>query len=118
MRDLIDLIVPSEITAHFVFESYEEVSGVYVIHMTEKDDVSHIHKELLHDGKAVLDGYMNPIDLQTYPLKGKEVFIRLRRRRWKKKGTSKGYSNTYQFNESGIKATREFGAFLKEIGRI
>jgi len=121
MKSLIELIVPEEITRHFEYdnyENYEETSVVYIIHMTEKNDVSHIPKEIVHEGKAVLDGYVNSIDLQTFPLKGKEVFLRLRRRRWKKKGTSTGYSNSYTFNQSGIKATREFGSFLKEIGRI
>ena len=114
---LIELIVPSELLLHFEYEGHEEFGGVYRIHMVEKKDVSHIPKKILHTGKAVLDGYMNSLELQTYPLKGKEVFLLLRRRRWKVKGTEKGYSNIYNFHKKGMKATREFGSFLKEIGR-
>ena len=60
---------------------------------------------------------MNTVEIQTFPAQGKEVFLRLKRRRWKKKGTKKGYHNTYDFVDSGMKSTRKFGAFLKEIGR-
>ena len=118
MNELIALIVPKEILEHFDYDSYEDQNTCFIIRLIEKNDIAHIPKEILHDGKAVLDGFMNTIELQTYPLKGKEVFLELKRRRWKKKGTSKGYFNTYDFNEKGIKATREFGSFLKEIGRI
>lgn len=118
MQELIALIVPEEILEHFEYVSYEDNTFNYIIHLVEKKDVMHIPKEILRSGKAVLDGYMNPLELQTFPLKGKEVFLKLKRRRWKIKGTTKGYSNTYIFNEKGIKATREFGSFLKDIGRI
>lgn len=118
MEGLLELIIPKEILTHFVYERHEEVSNTYIIYLVEKNDVHHIPKAILHDGKAVLDGYMNPIELQAFPLKGKEVFIQLKRRRWKVKGTKKGYSNEYKFNPEGVKATREFGAFLKDIGRI
>ena len=60
---------------------------------------------------------MNPIELQTFPTKGKEVFLLLKRRRWKIVGSSQSHFNSYTFHEEGMKATREFGAFLKEIGR-
>jgi hypothetical protein len=60
---------------------------------------------------------MNPIELQTFPMKAKETFLLLKRRRWKLKGKDKSYFNTYSFCREGMKATEEFGAFLKEIGR-
>ena len=115
--ELTKLLVPDEILEHFDFTKYELKGGVYRIFLVEKDDTAHIPKEILHDGKAVMDGFMNPLELQTYPIKGKEVFLILRRRRWKVKGTNKGYHNSYNFHRKGMKATRDFGDFLKEIGR-
>lgn len=116
-KELINLLVPEDILEHFEYEKYEFESNVYRIYLVEKNDVSHIPKEILHKGKAVLDGYMNPEELQTYPIKGKEVFLYLKRRRWKIKGNTKGYQNSYQFHREGMKATKDFGDFLKEIGR-
>ena len=116
-KDLLELLVPSEISDHFEFDRYTLESGVYRIYLIEKDDNAHIPREIYRTGKAVLDGYMNPLELQTYPIKGKEVFLVLKRRRWKVKRTTKGYSNSYSFHKPGMKATHEFGLFLKEIGR-
>jgi len=117
MEELITLLVPEEVLAHFDYVKFEQVSGVIRVHLVEKEDLGHIPKDILHKGKAVLDGYMHPLELQTFPCQAKEVFLVLKRRRWKIRGTTKGYHNTYDFYEQGMKATKKFGAFLKEIGR-
>ena len=121
MKELLEqfsrLFVPESILAHFEVTGLDQSSNVIIIDLVEKEDVDHIPKAILHDGKSVKDGYMNPIEIQTFPTQGKEVFLRLKRRRWKKKGTQKGYHNTYEFIDKGMKATKAFGLFLKEIGR-
>ena len=116
-KSLQELLIPEYILAHFTFEKVEEISSVYRIHLTEKDDVNHIPKDLLHKGKAVLNGFLNEIELQTYPIKGQEAFLYLRRRRWKLIDSNESSQNVYDFAHPGMKATKEFGAFLKEIGR-
>ena len=64
-------------------------------------------------------GYTNYIELQTFPAMGKEVFLYLKRRRWKikqeQRQEQKSYTNSYSYNEKGMKATKAFGDFLKEI---
>ena len=116
-KDLIKMFVSEDILSHFEFEGYEYIDGVYKIYLIEKDDLERVPKEILKTGKAVRDGYMNSLELQTYPVNTKEVFLHLKRRRWKVKGTNKGYHNIYKFHREGMKATKSFGAFLKEIGR-
>lgn len=115
--ELIKLFVPDYILAHFDYESYEEVSGVIRIYLVEKQDPNHYPKSIIGKGKRSLNGYLNPMELQTFPTQAKEVFLYLKRRRWKLEGSNKSYFNTYTFNDEGMKATKEFGAFLKEIGR-
>jgi hypothetical protein len=111
------LFISEEILAHFEVKRLNEDQGIILIDLVEKDDLDHIPKEIVRLGKVVKDGYMNPIELQSFPAQGKEVFLRLKRRRWKIRGTTKGYHNTYNFIETGMKSTKEFGSFLKEIGR-
>ncbi|MGK0316282.1 MAG: hypothetical protein ACI86M_002516 [Saprospiraceae bacterium] len=111
------LFVSREILTHFEVVNLEEDQGVILIELIEKDDAEHIPKSILREGKAVKDGYMNTVELQSFPAQGKEVFLRLKRRRWKIKGTKKGCYNNYNFINTGMKATKEFGSFLKEIGR-
>ena len=115
--ELIKLFVPEYILEHFEYESYEDVSGVIRIYLVENKDPNHYPKSIIGKGKRSLNGYLNPIELQTFPTQAKEVFLYLKRRRWKLEGSNKSYFNTYTFNEEGMKATKEFGAFLKEIGR-
>lgn len=121
MSDLLSsfsrLFVPEDILKHFDVTNLQEDQGVILIELVEKDNNEHIPKSILREGKAVKDGYMNPIEIQSFPAQGKEVFLRLKRRRWKVKGTHKGYHNTYSFINPGMKSTKEFGSFLKEIGR-
>ena len=116
-KTLIELLVPDYILTHFEYESWEEISGVIRIHLIEKKDPIHYPKDLIGKGERSLDGFMNPLELQTFPTRGKEVFLVLKRRRWKLKGSNKSYYNTYSFYKEGMKATKEFGVFLKEIGR-
>ena len=108
----IELFAPQEILRDFDFEKLVE------------DDAAHIPAELKKEvngdlSNIVLDGYTNYIELQTFPAMGKEVFLYLKRRRWKVKQDQrqeeKSYSNSYSYNEKGMKATKAFGNFLKEI---
>lgn len=116
-KELIQLLVPDYILEHFEYEKLEEISGVIRVYLIEKQDPNHYPKSIIGKGERSLNGFMNPLELQTFPTKGKEVFLLLKRRRWKLKGDHKSYFNSYDFHEPGMKATKEFGAFLKEIGR-
>lgn len=111
-QDLLKLIVPKEITDNF--ELIEIIEKTNMITLSFEELTSWIPKPL--SGKeVVLDGYLNQLELQTFPLKDKTVYIALRRRRWKEKGDSQqSYSNTYELHVEGMKTTKEFGAFLKE----
>jgi hypothetical protein len=107
---LIKLILPSDFIENFNIEKIEEHKNNWEIILFEKEEL--IPKEL--DGKvAVKDGYCNPIELQSFPIKGKAFYIKLYRRRWKAQGTQNSYENSYDLHLEGMKATKEFGAFLK-----
>ena len=111
-QELLKLIVPNEITDNF--DLIEIVEKTNMITLSFEEKTIWIPKALV--GKeVVLDGYLNQLELQTFPLKDKTVYIALRRRRWKEKGDNKqSYSNTYELHVEGMKTTKEFGAFLKE----
>ncbi len=64
---------------------------------------------------AVLDGFLNPIGLQTFPVKDKTLYLSVKRRLRKERGKKdKSYHNTYYLHRQGMKTTNEFGDFLKE----
>jgi hypothetical protein len=112
-EEVLKILIPEEYLKDFEPNSVENKPTEWVIELVEKADripAALIGKE------AVLDGYNNEIDILTHAFSLKKIYLRLIRRRWKEKGTSKHYSNEYDLHIPGMKTTREFRDFLKEIG--
>lgn len=111
-EELLKLIVPKEITDNFELIEIVEKTNMITLSFEE---LTHRIPKALSGKEVVLDGYLNQLELQTFPLKDKTVYIALRRRRWKEKGdNTQSFSNTYELHVEGMKTTKEFGAFLKE----
>jgi hypothetical protein len=113
-QEALKLIIPEDILSCFELTKIKEFKERIELTLTEKQEL--IPPSLLNK-QAVLNGYWNPLELQTFPLKGKSCYLKLLRRKWKEPGGVKSYGNSYQFDTEGTKATREFGAFLKEYLR-
>lgn len=114
LHEVFSLLLPSVWLDSFDVESIKEQAHEYQITLVEKSTM--IPKEL--KGKMVVqNGYMSPIEILDYPLRGKSTYLTFLRRRWKEPGSTESYANTYTFHEEGMKATKEFGAFLKACDR-
>lgn len=111
---LYSLIIPKEILLCFDIENIKESEEIVEIDLLEKE----IIPPELSGKQAVLNGFMNPIELQSFPIQGRQCYLKLKRRRWKAQGTkdSANCYNGYDFAAEGTKATKMFGAFLKENG--
>ncbi len=116
LEALVELVAPGVISKNFDIKNIIENSTTITIYFEEKAELV---PKILEGKETVLNGYLNPIELQTFPLKDKQVYLSLRRRRWKEQGENKGsYSNEYSINREGMKTTKEFGDFLKEEFRL
>ena len=116
IQELVSLIAPGAISENFEVKNIREDHGSITIYFEEK---ASLIPAALAGKEIVMNGYLNPIELQTFPLKDKRVYLSLRRRRWKEQGGSKrSYSNEYKLYREGMKTTREFGDFLKEELRL
>jgi len=112
MQELVKLIAPGVISEKFEFKAVEEKSETITLYFEEKPDLI---PEALVGKEIVQDGFLNSIELQTFPLKDKAVYLSLKRRRWKEKGSQgPSYNNSYELHRKGMKTTNEFGDFLKE----
>ncbi len=112
LQSLIKVLFPEIITLHFEITNVIELKDRIEIRMEEFAELLPRSLESVTD--IVLDGFCNPVELQSFPLKGKPVYLNLYRRRWKQKGTKKHFSNSYNIHPEGVKATKEFASFLKE----
>ena len=102
IRDLISAFVPEEILRDFELKEVKKESGVYRLYMDEKDDESHYPPELAEAKEVVRCGYMNPCEIQTFPIAGREAFTYIRRRRWMEKGGRESFFNTYKYTIEAI----------------
>ncbi len=112
LQSLFKVLFPEIITLHFEITSVNESKDSIEIRMEELAELVPQSLESVTD--IVLDGFCNPIELQSFPLKGKPVYLNLYRRRWKQKGMKKHSVNHYNIHPEGVKATKEFASFLKE----
>ena len=105
------MILPDSIIEYFTVESIKERKDTWELVLHEKEE--RIPPSLI--GKEVVKaGFCNPVELHGFPVKGKALYRKIYRRRWKEAGKSECHDNQYDLHEKGMKATREFGSFLKE----
>ncbi len=110
-QSLLSFLAPSEVIDHFVLISISETPDYFVLEFEEHE---HLMPSDVANGSVKLNGFMNKVELHTFPQKGKACYLHIKRRRWTDTNTNESYSNNYSFHKEGMKATDELGAFLKK----
>jgi len=106
------MLVPAHILEYFEMWDAQESTERWVIEMREKE--GRIPEELSEYQDVVFDGYCNPVEMLSHSFVCKPIYLRLYRRRYKRAGTDKHYSNEYDLCLKGVKMVPELGFFLKE----
>lgn len=114
IKDALGAILPKHWLESFDIAGISELEKEWQIRLIEK---GHLIPEKLKGKEAVQNGYMNPVEIEDYPLRGKTTYLKFIRRRWKERGGKDSFANEYDFHPEGMKATKEFGAFLKGLDR-
>jgi hypothetical protein len=109
--NVLSVLVPESLS-FFRLVSVKEHASYIEFRLEDSADI--IPVELQGSKNVVLDGFTNPVELQSFPLKGKPVYFRIYRRRWKESGSNQHYSHQYFLHPEGVKATHEFASFLKD----
>ena len=60
-------------------------------------------------------GFYEPVVVQDFPLRGKKVFLNLRRRRWILKSSNEYISRNWRMVAEGTRLTQDFASFFKRI---
>ena len=55
--------------------------------------------------------------IQDFPLRGRAVFLHVRKRKWQERETGHIVTNSYDLTHQGTHLTYEFASFLKEAHR-
>lgn len=112
--ELLKLFLPEILVDHFDLKSSKTEGETLHLYFEEqnKPPVEHTSKVLISKG------FHDEITVQDFPLRGKKVFLHIKRRRWTEKQTNLIVQRDWNLVSKGSRMTEEFAAFLKEISRF
>jgi hypothetical protein len=118
-RDFLSLLLPAGLLEHFLVTEVKELGDVstrklfYEIHLEEQNELFSRPDASDYESKGFTE-----VTLQDFPIRGKSVYLVIRRRRWRHKQNPKDIvRNDYSFVAEGSRLTKELADFLKGTGR-
>ena len=112
-KELLSLLLPELLITHFeIIEHKIEKKDVH-IYFKEKSD----HPVEEKDKELIGHGFYNEITIRDFPLRGKSVFLHIKRRRWKNKKSNEIVKRNWELVAQGSRMTVDFAAFLKAISQ-
>ena len=112
-RELLKILLPS-----IIFEYFE------LIKMDKQEEVLHLYMEELNkqpkefsSDKLQSKGFFDEVTVQDFPIRGHQVFLHIKRRRWMNEASGKVVYRNWDLVVKGTRLTSEFASFLKEISR-
>ncbi len=118
MKDL-SIFLPEDLLKHFDLLDIEELGDVstkklfYQIELKEKNTLPEGYNIDEYESK----GFYPPKTIQDFPIRGKAVYLKIKRRRWRNKEDKSEIKSDYRFIAEGSKLTEELSDFLKGTGR-
>ena len=119
-NSLLNHFLPSELLSHFTIVAIQELGDVsskelfYEISLEENNVIPKHYAAGNYESK----GFYTEVTIQDFPIRGKAVYLLIKRRRWRHKNNPKDIiRNDYSFIAEGSKLTKELADFLKETGR-
>jgi len=111
-KDLLELLLPSFIVNHFRFIKSDSSEEHLHIFFEEKNDLT-----LFGERKVESKGFHKEVIIEDFPLRGKLVYLHIKRRRWRDVKTKETLQRDWNTIAKGTRMTEEFAIFLKEINR-
>lgn len=112
--ELLKLVLPEILINHFDLTRYKQEGETLHLYFEEqnKPPVEHSDKVLISKG------FHDEVTIQDFPLRGKHVYLHIKRRRWTDKQSKAIVQRNWNLVAKGSRMTDEFAAFLKEISRF
>lgn len=112
--EMIWMCLPQGLEELFEIVRFERTDKAYDIWLDEKKERS---DEDRHNPNIVARGYTEYAVIQDYPLRGRPVYLHMRKNKWWNKLTNEIFSYNLDLpNEDGTRLSAEFVAFLKDEG--
>jgi len=111
--DLVKLLLPDFLVEHFDIIKVEEIEGVLHIDFEEKNIIPSDFLTRSYQS----NGFHSSISVEDFPLRGKQVLLHIKRRRWIDKKTGEILQRNWSLIAKGTRMTQDFAEFLKKISR-
>lgn len=109
------MCLPQGLDELFEIVSFERTEQEYNIWLDEKKERS---DEDRRNPNIVARGYTDYVVIQDYPLRGRPVYLHMRKNKWWNKLTNEIFSYNLELpNEDGTRLSAEFVSFLKDESR-
>ena len=106
--------LPAGLDELFEMVKFEFSDASYNIWLDEKKKLS---DEDYRNPNIVARGYTDYVTVQDYPMRGRPVYLHMRKNKWWDKKTNEIFSYNLELpNEEGTRLSAEFVAFLKYEG--
>lgn len=117
---LLSYVLPKDLLDYFEIVSFKELGDIqtrkdcFYIYLDEKNQLPLEYDSSDYESK----GFYERTYIQDFPLRGKAVYLAIKRRRWRNKtDKSQEIKSDYSFISEGSKLTVELSDFLKGTGR-
>ena len=112
-KELGKIILPQGILDYFELNKVEQTEQALQFYLEEKKIIPQEYQ----GQKLTSKGFFEEIKVQDFPIRGKSVYLLIRRRRWLNEDTGSIVFRDWALISKGTRMTNEFGAFLKAIYR-
>lgn len=117
---LLSHFLPAELLEHFTITSIKQLHDalknreIIQIDLEEKNTLPVGYNESDFESK----GFYSVKNIQDFPIRGKAVYLAIKRRRWRRKDDHNVViHNDFSIIADGSKLTKELSDFLKSTGR-
>ena len=110
---ILDLVLPDGVKTYFELKNHRFDEENIHLYLEELNVIPEEYK----DKKMESKGFHTEITFQDFPLRGREVFMHVKRRRWLNHDTGKVVSRDWSVVANGTRISKDFAAFLKQIHR-
>jgi hypothetical protein len=105
-------VFPDVITDYFEFTDYKESESTLEYWLDEREYMS---RDDYKKGNVRPYGFSESKTIQDFPIRGRSVYLHVRRRKWIDRSTGEIFTYSYDdLREADTKLSPEFVAFLKE----
>lgn len=107
---LLGLFFPEGMLNFFEITDFTKTKERIIFHLSEKNIIPIEYK----DKKLTSKGFYDEKIVEDFPLRGLEVRLHIKRRRWTVNEDQKIVSRDWELVAKGTRKTKEFASFLKE----